>query len=109
VVVGRVSGSEYRRGFEGEAKSGLAEVGKDRARVGTGVWQTRERIAESTLRVNYFIGTVRMNCGKIAEIPTQDLFISYDSATRCPIVQGFGTAAKQLAELPLVDLANSRA
>jgi hypothetical protein len=71
--------------------------------------QTRERIAESTLRVNYFIGTVRMNCGKIAEIPTQDLFISYASATRCPIVQGFGTAAKQLAELLLVDLANSRA
>ena len=32
---------------------------------------TRKIIAESTLRVNYFVGTVRMNCGKIAEIPTR--------------------------------------
>jgi hypothetical protein len=34
------------------------------------IGQTRERIAGITRRVNYFIGTVRMNCGKIAEFPT---------------------------------------
>jgi hypothetical protein len=51
VVVGRVSGFEYRRGFEGEATSELADIRKDEARVllgarvGTGAWQTRERIA----------------------------------------------------------------
>jgi hypothetical protein len=37
-------------------------MGKDE----NGLRQTRERIAESTLPVNYFIGTVRMRCGKIA-------------------------------------------
>src|SRR6266481_2455783 len=31
---------------------------------------TRRKIAENTWRVNYFIGTVRMICGKIAEVPT---------------------------------------
>jgi hypothetical protein len=59
VVVGRVSGPENRWGFEGEVKSELADVGKDRASVRTGGWhfeaqgkrfeaqrkQTRERIA----------------------------------------------------------------
>jgi hypothetical protein len=44
--------------------------------MGEDVWrQTRERIAESTPRVNYYIGTVRMICGKVvgrnyAEIPS---------------------------------------
>jgi hypothetical protein len=40
-------------------------IGKDES----ALRQTRERIAESTLPVNYFIGTVRMRCGKISEIP----------------------------------------
>ncbi len=31
---------------------------------GSAMRQTRERIAGSTVRVNYFIGTVRMRCGK---------------------------------------------
>jgi hypothetical protein len=40
--------------------------------MGEDVWrQTRERIAESTLRVNYFIGTVRMICGKEFERGTR--------------------------------------
>ena len=30
---------------------------------------TRQSVAGSTLRVNYFIGTVRMDCGKSAGIP----------------------------------------
>jgi hypothetical protein len=38
VVVGRVSGSENRWGFEGEAKSELADVGKNQASVRTGAW-----------------------------------------------------------------------
>jgi hypothetical protein len=35
--------------------------------------QTRKRIAESTRRVNYFIGTVRTVCGKIPESPTRKI------------------------------------
>jgi hypothetical protein len=58
-------------GNGGEAGGGRRRRwGKRKA--GEAVWrQTRGRIAESTLRVNYFNGTVRMNCGKIAEIPTR--------------------------------------
>ncbi len=36
-----------------------------------GLRNTRRSITGSAVRVNYFIGTVRMNCGKIAEIPTR--------------------------------------
>lgn len=35
-----------------------------------GLQYTQERIAESTFSVNYFIGTLRMNRGKIADSPT---------------------------------------
>jgi hypothetical protein len=45
--------------------------------------QTRKRIAENTLRVNYFIGTVRMNCGKMAKsMAARILLACLECATR---------------------------
>jgi len=46
VVVGRVSGSECRRGFAGEAKSELVDVGKDQASVGAGAWHFEAPLVE---------------------------------------------------------------
>jgi hypothetical protein len=37
-------------------RGGEARVGEE---VGAGVWQTQERMAESTLRVNYFLSIIR--------------------------------------------------
>ncbi len=46
---------------------------------------TRWSIAENTRRVNYFIGTVRMSCGKIAESPTRKYGVmQYRAKDRAP-------------------------
>jgi hypothetical protein len=68
-VVGRPLRKRVRKPLEVKELNELDEL-KDDARAWflrgvTG--QTRERIAENALRVNYFIGTVRTICGKAFE------------------------------------------
>jgi hypothetical protein len=64
-----MDGGKKRIGKEGDRRvTGKIRIGgAGKRRFGAQCKQTRERIAENTRRVNYFIGTVRMGCGKLSE------------------------------------------
>jgi len=49
---------------------------KSESRIEAQCKQTRGRIAESTLRVNYFIGTVRMRCGKLSGRKSRQIWVN---------------------------------
>jgi hypothetical protein len=61
VVEERMSGSENRWSFEGEAKSELVDVGKDQASARTGAWPFETPLVEFAQDKQY-----EQTCGTIA-------------------------------------------